>query len=84
MHDYYHSCTNNMKASWNEHKRSLFIPIISCIALTVTCLWFPSWHKYIVIACGTYLAGLVAIILLIMILFVLVWALTRFMMKGEN
>lgn len=84
MHDYYYDCTNNMKASWNERKRGSFVPIMFCITLTVTGLWFPSWHMYIVIACAAYLAGLVAIFLLIMILFVLVWALTRFMMKGEN
>lgn len=84
MHDYYRDCTNELKASWNERKRRSFIPILFCIALTVTGLWFPSWHMYIVIACGIYLAGVVAIFLLITILFVLVWALTRFMMKGEN
>lgn len=84
MHDYYHDCTNELKASWNERKRRSFIPIMFCIALTVTGLCFPSWHMYIVIACAVYLAGLVAIFLLITILFVLVWALTRFMMKGEN
>lgn len=84
MHDYYCDCINCMKASWNERKRSSFIPIMFCIALTVTGLWFPSWYMYIVIACATCLAGLVAIFLTIMILFVLVWSLTRFMMKGEN
>jgi hypothetical protein len=84
MHDYYHDCTNELKASWNERKRHSFIPIMFCIALTVTGLWFPSWHMCIVIACAVYLAGLVAIFLLISILFVLVWALTRFMMKAEN
>ena len=84
MHDYYRDCTNELKRSWNERKRRSFIPIMFCIALTVTGLWFPSWHMYIVIACAIYLAGLVAIFLLITILFVLVWALTRFMMKGEN
>lgn len=84
MHDYYSDCINDMKASWNERKRSLFIPIMFCIALTVTGLWFPSWNMYIVIACAACLAGLVAIFLMIMILFVLVWASTRFMMKGEN
>ena len=84
MHDYYWDGTNNMKASWNERKRLPFIPIVFCIALTVTGLWFPSWYMYIVIACAIYLAGLVAIFLTIMVLFVLVWSLTRFMMKGEN
>lgn len=84
MHDYYHDCTNELKAIWNERKRRSFIPIMFCIALTVTGLWFPSWHMYIVIACVFYLAALVAIFLVIMILFVIVWALTRFMMKGEN
>lgn len=84
MHDYYRDCINDMKASWNERKRRSFIPIMFCIALTVTGLWFPSWYMYIVIACAIYLAGLVAIFLMITVLFVLVWALTRFMMKGEN
>ena len=84
MHDYYCDCTNELKASWNERKRCSFIPIMFCIALTVTGLWFPSWHMYIMIACAFYLAALVAIFLVIMILFVIIWALTRFMMKGEN
>lgn len=84
MHDYYCDCTNNMKVSWNKRTALAYVPIMFCIALTVTGLWFPSWHMYIVIACAAYLAGLVAIFLLTMILFVLVWALTRFMMKGEN
>ena len=84
MHDYYHDCTNELNRGWNERKQRSFIPIMFCIALTMTGLWFPSWHMYIVIACALYLAGLVAIFLLIMILFVLVWILTRFMMKGEN
>ena len=84
MHDYYHDCTNELKGSWNRRKQRSFIPIMFCIALTVTGLWFPSWHMYIVIACALYLAWLVAIFLTIMVLFVLFWALTRFMMKGEN
>lgn len=84
MHDYYRDCTNDMKACYNERKHHSFIPTMFCIALIVTGLWFPSWHMYIVIACAIYLAGLVAIFLMIMVLFVLVWALTRFMTKGEN
>lgn len=84
MHDYYRDCTNSMKAGWNERKQHSFILIMFCIALTVTGLWFPSWYMYIVIACAICLAGPVAIFLPIMILFVLIWALTRFMVKGEN
>ena len=84
MHDYYRDCSNELKTSWCERKQRSFILIMFCIALTVTGPWFPSWHMYIVIACATCLAGLVAIFLTIMVLFVLVWALTRFMMKGEN
>lgn len=84
MRNYYEDRTNDLKISWNERKRCLFIPIMFCIAFTVTGLWFPSWYMYIVIACAFYLATLVVIFLVIMVLFVLVWALTRFMMKGEN
>ena len=84
MHDYYRDCTNKLKCVWNERKQHSFIPIMFCIALTVAGLWFPSWYMYIVIACAIYLSGLVAIFLMITVLFVLVWALTRFMTKGEN
>lgn len=84
MRNYYEDCTNDLKTSWNKRKRCSFIPIMFCIAFTVTGLWFPSWHMYIVIACAFYLAALVVIFLVIMVLLVLVWALTRFMMKGEN
>ena len=84
MHDYYHDCINGLKASWNERKRRSFIPIMFCIALTVTGLWFPSWHMYIVIACAAYLAVGVAIFLMITVLFVFVWTTTRFMMREEN
>lgn len=81
MHDYYCDWTNDLKSSWNGRKRCSFIPIMFCIALTVTALWFPSWHMYIVIACAFCLAVSVAIFLLITILFVLVWVFTRFMVK---
>lgn len=84
MHGYYHDCTNKIKGSWDKRKQRSFIPISFCIALTVTGLWFPSWYTYTAIACAVYLAGLVAIFLLITILLVLVWVLTRFMMKEEN
>ena len=52
MHDYYRDFTNELKCSWNKRKRRSFIPIMFCIALTVTGLWFPSWNMYIVIACA--------------------------------
>ena len=84
MHDYYRDCTNELKGSWNKRKQHSFIPIMFCIGLTVTGLWFPSWHTYIVIACAFYLACLVAIFLMITVLLVLVWALTRFMTNGKN
>lgn len=84
MHGYYRDWTNNLKPSWNGRKRCSFILTMFCIALTVTGLWFPSWHMHIVIACAIGLAAMVAIFLLITILFVLVWVFTRFMMKGEN
>lgn len=81
MDDYSHDCTNDMNASWNERS---FVPIMFCIALTMTGLWFPSWHMYIVIACAIYLVVQAAIFLVITVLFVLIYALTRFMLKGEN
>jgi hypothetical protein len=73
VHDYCRDCTNKLKGSWNERKQRSVIPIMFCIALTVTGLWFPSWHMYIVIACAFYLAALVVIFLLIIILLVLVF-----------
>ena len=64
----------------HDRKQYSLTVAICCAIMIAPALWFPSWGMYLVVA-G---AGLVAIFLLIMILFVLVWALTRFMMKGEN
>ena len=75
---------NELKGRWNERKQCSFIPIIFCIALAVTGLWFPAWHMHIVIAYAFCLAALVAIPLMVTVLFVLVWALTRFIVKEEN
>lgn len=86
MYDYYYYRVgaNDSKTSWNDSKWHSFILIMFCIALTVTGLWFPSWHMYIVIACAIYLAALVAIFLVVAILFVLVGVFTYYRMKGEN
>ena len=68
----------------HDCKQYSFVVAVSCAIMLIPSLWFPSWHMYIVIACAFYLAALVAIFLLTTILFVLVWALARFVMKGEN
>lgn len=61
-----------------EHaKYYLLMAIILCIA---PALWFPSWSMYIVVASIICLAALPVI----SVLFMIVWVLTRFMMKGEN
>lgn len=68
----------------HDRKQYSLTVAICCAIMIAPALWFPSWYMYIVIACATCLAGLVAIFLVITVLFVLVWALTRFMMKEEN
>lgn len=68
----------------HDCKQHSFVVAVSCAIMLIPALWFPSWHMYILIACAICLAGLVAIPLLVTILFVLVWAFTRFSMKGEN
>ena len=65
-------------------KRYSLVVAVSCAIMIIPAIWFPSWHMYLVVAAILCLAGLVAIFLLIMILFVLVRVLTRFMVKGEN
>ena len=61
-----------------------FITSIVCITLIIPALWFPSWNMYATVACIRCLVALPVIFLLIMVLFVIIWALTCFMMKGEN
>ena len=57
-----------------------FITTIVCITLITPALWFPSWNMYATVACILCLVALPVLF----VLFVIVWALTRFMMKGED
>lgn len=53
---------------------------VSCAIMLIPTLWFPSWGMYLVVAGILCLAALPVLC----VLFVIVWVLTRFMMKGEN
>ena len=61
-------------------KQYSFVVAVSCAIMLIPTLWFPSWGMYLVVAGILCLIGLPVLC----VLFVLVWALTRFMMKGEN
>ena len=64
----------------HDRKQYSLVVAISCAIMLATALWFPSWGMYLVVASILCLAALPALCAL----FVLVWVLTRFMMKGEN
>ena len=64
----------------HDRKQYSLVVAISCAIMLALALWFPSWGMYLVVASILCLAALPALC----VLFVLVWALTRFMMKGEN
>lgn len=64
----------------HDRKQYSLVVAISCAIMLVPALWFPSWGMYLVVASILCLAALPALC----VLFVLVWALTRFMTKGEN
>lgn len=64
----------------HDCKRYSLTVAFFCAIMIVPALWFPSWDMYLVVAGILCLVGLP----LLSILFVLVWVLTRFMMKGEN
>lgn len=64
----------------NDRKQYSLVVAISCAIMLAPALWFPSWGMYLVVASILCLAALPALC----VLFVLVWALTSFMMKGEN
>ena len=63
-----------------DRKQYSLVVAVSCAIMIITTFWFPSWGMYFVIASILCLAALPAV----SVLFVLVWVLTRFMMKGEN
>lgn len=64
----------------HDRKQYSLTVAICCAIMIAPALWFPSWHMYLVVAAILCLAALPAVC----VLFVLVWVLTRFMMKGEN
>lgn len=61
-------------------KQYSFVVAVSCAIILIPALWFPSWYMYLVVASILCLAALPVLC----VLFVLVWVLTRFMVKGEN
>ena len=64
----------------HDCKRYSLTVAFFCTIMIVPALWFPSWDMYLVVAGILCLVGLP----LLSILFVFVWALTRFMTKGED
>lgn len=64
----------------HDRERYSFVVAVSCAIMIIPSLWFPSWDMYLVVASIICLATL----LVLPVLFVLVWVLTCFMMKGEN
>lgn len=61
-------------------KQYSFVVAVSCAIMIIPALWFPSWGMYLVVASILCLAALPVV----SVLFVLVWVITRFMMKGED
>lgn len=64
----------------HDRKQYSLTVAICCAIILIPALWFPSWHMYLVVAGILCLAALPVLC----VLFVIVWVLTRFMMKGEN
>lgn len=64
----------------HNRERYSFTVAVSCAIMIIPALWFPSWHMYLVVASTLCLAALPVLC----VLFVIVWALTRFMTKGED
>ena len=64
----------------HDRKQYSFMVAVSCAIMIIPALWFPSWGMYLVVASILCLAALPVLC----VLFVLVWALTCFMMRGEN
>lgn len=64
----------------HDRKQYSFVVAVSCAIILIPALWFPSWYMYLVVASILCLAALPVLF----VLFVLVWVVTRFMMKGED
>lgn len=64
----------------HDRNRYSLVVAVSCAIMIIPALWFPSWHTYLVVASIICLATLPALC----VLFVIIWALTRFMTKEEN
>lgn len=64
----------------HDCKQYSLVVAVSCAIILVPALLFPSWAMYLVVASILCFAALPVLA----VLFVLVWALTRFMTKGEN
>ena len=82
MHNAYDRAAASVRESWDDRKKRSFIPLLFCIALTVTGIWFPSWHMYVVYACAVYLGFVAVLFAVILLLLLAVWLLVRWANKS--
>lgn len=81
MLDTYDRAVASVRESWDDRKKRSFIPLLFCIALTVTGIWFPSWHMYVVYACAVYLGFVVLLFAAVLLLLFVIWLLVRWANK---
>ena len=84
MYDYYNDAVSKLNANREKKSKGRFIPLLFCFAFVITGVWYPAYFMWVVYAFVAYMAVIIEVLILVGLLLLAVWLLTRYANKLES
>lgn len=84
MYDYYNDAVSKLNANRKKKSKGRFIPLLFCFAFVITGVWYPAYFMWVVYAFAAYMAVIIGVLILVVLLLLAVWLLTRYANKLES
>lgn len=84
MYDYYNDAVSKLNANREKKSKGRFIPLLFCFAFVITGVWYPAYFMWVVYAFVAYMTVIIGVLILMGLLLLAVWLLTRYANKLES
>lgn len=84
MYDYYNDGVSKLNANREKKSKGRFIPLLFCFAFVITGVWYPAYFMWVVYAFVAYMAVIIGVLILVGLLLLAAWLLTRYANKLES
>ena len=84
MYDYYNDAVSKLNANREKKSKGRFIPLLFCFAFVITGVWYPAYFMWVVYAFAAYMTVIIRVLILVVLLLLAVWLLTRYANKLES